>query len=246
MMQNVAEKPMTLTEKTQGLFVKLHDKRWIKRFTVANSQSDRISLLNSYNIQTQEEEAVIQLLLDKLSPPKISITFESLVRAELEEVQKNGDVLTTREAEREWQEKIDAAILLDRAQQKHMVETHYLQVKKYLPNVSLEDFFPEAQTVGLPKKELPISPPMAAAAQETTNPSVSTKVYPDGLTFDSPLTDLKGLGVASLERLSAEGITMVGPYFELTADEATTILKTPIITAKHRDFFRKTITPNLI
>lgn len=245
--------PMKVSNKTQGLLSQLHDQRWVRTFLSASKMEDRISLLRAYNVQEQKEEAIIQFLLDKLDPPKSSVTFESQVRNEKDLAeQKSGKSIQTPEEEKYWQDRINKARAMDQEAQAHMLMQHYQAVNEVLPEVTLQDYFPGAVVsppsmvdTSVPKHDIVQDGTVQSQENELkTIPVEVVKKYPDNLRGDDEVTKLPGIAEASAKRLTDANIITISQLFAMTYEQATAVLKTPLVIARYKDFFEKTIIVN--
>lgn len=253
-MSSLNDAPMKVSAKTQALMDKLHDKRWIKTFLSAKTGEDRLSLLRNYNIQTQEEESVIQYLVDRMAPPRASVTFESQVRFEMEEQAKDGDIIQDPQQEAYWETRLDEARKQDLNSEYKALEAHFSEISKIIPEITREDYFPSHLHVfAFPHKATssPVQNPPEVTLSATSTVSEPTQPKPveppPGVApGDEVVTSLKGISTASAERLNEAGIFTAKQFFALTYEQAVQILKTPLVAAKFKGLFATSPTPATI
>lgn len=77
--------------------------------------NDQVLWLKSYSISNPVEEALIQHLLDKMTPSKLSQSEESKVRRAMAEEAAKGIEIDSPDKEAEWESRIQEARLKDKA-----------------------------------------------------------------------------------------------------------------------------------
>lgn len=113
---------------------------------------ERIFWLRSYQDPTPIEESLLQLALDKIEDPKISVTEESKVRRELAEMASKGIEVDSPEMEAEWQEKLSNARMLDAENLRKVKEERANAMKGKKIEKNDEDAL--SQVVGLGDKSI--------------------------------------------------------------------------------------------
>ena len=141
---------------TENLMGRLNPK-WVERFRKLKSHEQRVALLRDYPIQSGEEEAVIQLLIDKLDPAMPSVTRVTQVREEMQRDEAKGanseHGLDKPEGEKYWQEKLDTAAKLDEIDRKAVVTKRHEDIRKLFPGLlppKREDMKPDSPTDSWP------------------------------------------------------------------------------------------------
>lgn len=90
---------------------------------------DRITFVRSYEQPSPVEAQLLQMVLDKIEMPKVTLTEESKVRREMAEAAAKGHEIDTPEAEKEWEAKIQAARLLDEKRREEIKESRKITAK---------------------------------------------------------------------------------------------------------------------
>lgn len=217
----------------------LKDANWVKRFNACNKVDDKISLLRAYNTKEPQEEAVIQLLLDRLDPPRSSWTHIDQVKREQELEEAKGVQIDSKEQEAKWQEKLDEAYALDKAQEAAVMKGHIEEIQRLFPDIDIESFNISA---AIPKISIPH--PLAAKQEDEKKAIVTTistdtvvEVEPGFITPD--LSKLAGLSKVSVGRLNASGVYTQAEFFALNENRAMDILKSQAVVQKFKDKFVK-------
>lgn len=201
------------------------------------SHEHRVAWVRNYPIQTNEEEAVIQLLVDKLDPATPSVTRVSQVRDEMKEEETKGDKsghkLDTIEGEKYWQDRLDVAAKLDEEARKADIKRRHDDIRK---------FFPE-----LLGPEEPVAPPKVAnisVNMVTKEAKIAEEEFvpgPQNASIVGEENDLKsvpGFGKDTINKFMDKGIICQRQLFDLTYSQALLIAKTPLVLIKIKDKFK--------
>jgi hypothetical protein len=244
---------------SEQLLAKLNQK-WVERLKASKDMATRVALFRGYDIQTPEEEKIIQFFVSKIDPPKSSVTTESLVRAELEAAEAKGVSITDPALEAEWEKKIATAREADRKSQLEEMAKQFTEIKSVLGDiVTEEDFFgsmaQDIKAMGQPEKEKgtddldQFSPVANMKKQDPVTPpapAVIVEGYPEGVTPDTDVSDMKWIGAAILEKLNANNIFSASQFFALTYDQAVEICKSPLTPTRYKKYFQSSQAPQLI
>lgn len=217
-----------VTQKALDLGI-LKNKGWLARFSQAKSLDTRLQLLRAYNTQNQQEEALLQLIIDRLDPPKSSVNNVSMVRKEMEVLEAKGYKIDTPAEEEKWQKKLDEASALDSAFQKEVLDQHMKQVQTLFPDLDISMFLPSgivqvSSKVPLKDKSTP------GAAINVGSPAAQTTKKMD--VVPTPLERLEGLPPIAMEKLKAANITTVEAFFALGQKGAQEIIQNEVTVAR--------------
>lgn len=238
------------------LLAKLKDKKWVEKFTNSKQYEDRLKLIRNYNVLEKEEEAVIQLLVDRFDPPQSSVTAVDLVRDEMakEEMKgwPSGKDLTTAEGEAYWQEKLDIAETHDAKERKRIINEHLREIDGLLPDLNLlGDLQEEEQQPAKINRDTPAD--VAGPGEGVSTDNEKTEDLPEGnLNFKLPpkaptstvkkavaLKALNGMNAEAIEKLKKSGIINADQLFQLTYENALEIVGSPLVLDKLKDKFSK-------
>jgi hypothetical protein len=212
----------------------LKNKAWIKNFNSANSFQKRIAWLRNYNVQTKDEEAIIQLLVDKFDPPKASVTKVSQVRKEMELLEAKGQKIDNPKDEAMWQAKLDEAAALDKVEQQAVLDQHMAEIQKLFPDLDISMF--------LPSGPVHISVAHPLEAEKKSEPinvgSPAAQTFKDEKIVPTPLERLEGLTVASQDKLKAAGVNDVEAFFALGYKKALEILQSEVVVSRFKNRFK--------
>jgi hypothetical protein len=228
---------------TENLMSRLSPK-WVEHFRKLKSHEHRVAWVRNYPIQTGEEEAIIQLLVDKLDPALPSVTRVSQVRAEMQqEESKGGDAshkLDTPEGEKYWQDKLDEAQRLDDIDRKSDVSRRHEEIKKLFPDLLPADYMVPSVPATPVVPTLTVNPETKAAmlADPMNEMPPSTPVVPSD-TDERNLITVAGFGKDTINKFMDKGIICTEQLFDLTYSQALAIAKTPLVLAKIKDKFKK-------
>lgn len=216
-----------------NLMAKLSPK-WVEQFKKLKSHEARVAKVRDYPIQNSEEEAVIQLLVDKLDPAKPSVTRASQVRAEMEKEEAKGTQSEHRiddpEGEKYWQAKLDMAEKMDEDDRQADIKRRHDEIQKYFPDL-LPPKGEELKEKKIP--ELIVSP-------ETKEVVLKTPAK-DDKSWLHDLDNVPGFGKDVILNFNNSGITCQSQLFNLTYGQALVIAKTPLVLAKIKAKFKPEI-----
>jgi predicted flap endonuclease-1-like 5' DNA nuclease len=236
---------------TQDMLAKLSDKNWVETFKKTTRLDFRIALVRNYNVQNQEEEAVMQWLINHLDPPRPSVTQTDIVRAEMAQEESNGykdhpeHNVETPEGEEYWQNRLDKAQEEDARRSEETLIKSYEEIKKRLPDIN----FPDIQ-----RKHGPIEKPdtpkltvnMKTGKIRETQDEVEVKqekkeekpAMPKPQEESKKLKDLPGFGEGTVAKFKEAGIMDTDKLFELTYDQAKKIAGTHLVLRAIQDKFK--------
>lgn len=217
-----------ITQKALDLGI-LKNQGWLARFAQAKSFDTRLQLLRAYNTQNQQEEALLQLLIDRLDPPKSSVNNVSVVRKEMEILEAKGYKIDTPAEEEKWQKKLDAASILDAAFQKEVLDQHMRQVQELFPDLDVSMFLPGGAVEVSSKVPLKDNS-VPGAAINVGSPAAQTAKKMD--VVPTPLERLEGLPAIAMEKLKAANITTVEDFFALGQKGAQEIIQNEVTVAR--------------
>lgn len=224
---------------TDNLMSRLSPK-WVEHFKSLKSHEHRVAWVRNYPIQSGEEEAIIQLLIDKLDPPTPSVTRVSQVRQEMQQDEAKGEKslhrLDTVEGEAYWQDKLDVASKLDADDRLAETKRRHDEIKKLFP-----DLLPEEKE----EQKIMAAPSIPSI---TVNPTTNEAKLDDGSTKAEPpktaepsgmdLLSVPGFGKDTVNKFIDKGITCKQQLFDLTYSQALLIAKTALVLAKIKDKFK--------
>jgi len=222
----------------ENLMSRLNPK-WVERFKKLKEHEKRVALIRDYPIQSPEEEAVIQLLIDKLDPATPSVTRVSQVREAMQREEAKGATaehrLDTREGEEYWQKKLDEAAKLDELDRAAEMARRHAEIKKLFP-----ELLPSAsnQPNNQPLSRVPaVTVNMKTGEAKIGVPAVSRPSSPQVPVTDS-LNAVPGFGKKVVDSFMSHGVTCQKQLFDLTYSQALAIAKTPLVLAKIKDKFK--------
>jgi len=227
---------------TENLMARLNPK-WVERFKKVKGYQQRVALVRDYPIQTHEEEAVIQLLVDKLDPAMPSQTRVTAVRAEMQRDEAKGvgaeHRLDTPEGEKYWQGQLDSASSLDELDRKAEVARRHAEIRKLFPGLLVDE---EGGKEAPPSSSLPaitVNPKTkeATVADPTQKNAPMPNPVPNGATTED-LSTLPGFGKKTVDNFIEHGVVCQRQLFELTYSQALVIARTPLVLAKIKDKFK--------
>lgn len=229
---------------SESLMAKLNPK-WVQRFKALKSHEQRVALARDYPIQTGEEEAIIQILIDRLDPARPSQTRVTAVRDEMQREEAKGTnsehKLDNIEGEKYWQERLDTAGKLDEIDRKAEVKRRHDEIRKMFPNLLplVEPEFMEPNVSTGPKPTITVNPTTKEAKiAEPGAPAAMPNPVPNGATV-SDMKDVPGFGKNTIENFKTRGIICQKQLFELTYNQALAIARTPLVLVKVKEKFQK-------
>ncbi len=225
---------------TDNLMSRLSPK-WVEHFKTLKSHEHRVAWVRNYPIQNGEEEAVIQLLIDKLDPAVPSITRVSQVRQEMQQDEAKGEKalhpMGTIESETYWQDRLDVAAKLDADDRLADTKRRHDEIRKLFP-----DLLPPEETV----EQKIMAPPSVPTL--TVNPTTNEATLSDPSSDPAPLKvaepsgmdllSVPGFGKDTVNKFIDKGITCKQQLFDLTYSQALLIAKTALVLAKVKDKFK--------
>jgi hypothetical protein len=211
---------------------------WVEHFKKLKSHEHRVAWTRNYPIQNGEEEAVIQLLVDKLDPALPSVTRVSQVRDEMQRDEAKGDKaghrLDTQEGELYWQDRLDAAMKLDQTDAKAELKRRHDEIRKLFPDLlGLEEL--EPSTTKAPVISVNPDTKEATIAEPEFTPGPESAVTTDQ---EKDLINVAGFGKDTVRKFMDKGIICQKQLFDLTYSQAISIAKTPLVLAKIKDKFK--------
>jgi predicted flap endonuclease-1-like 5' DNA nuclease len=228
------------TNVTENLMSRLNPK-WVERFNKVKGHAQKVALVRDYPIQSGEEEAIIQLLIDKLDPAMPSVTRVSQVREEIQRDESKGTAAEHRldnpEGEAYWQERLDTAANLDEIDRKSEVTRRHAEIKKLFPELTLEA---EATTAKVEKTPTITINPTTKEAKIAETPPANTTKLPSSqpATGTDDLKSVPGFGKKTADNFIERGIVCQKQLFDLTYSQALAIAKTALVLAKIKDKFK--------
>lgn len=222
---------------TENLMARLNP-AWVEHFKKLKSHEHRVAWVRNYPIQNGEEEAVIQLLVDKLDPALPSVTRVSQVRDEMQrdeaKGEKAGHRLDTPEGEQYWQEKLDVAMKLDQEDAKNELKRRHDEIRKLFPNLLGPDELEPAVTK-VPTISVNPETKEAKIVEPEFTPGPESAVKTDQ---EKDLIDVAGFGKDTVRKFNEKGIICQKQLYDLTYQQALSIAKTPLVLAKIKDKFK--------
>lgn len=223
---------------TDNLMGRLSPK-WVESFKKMKSHENRVAWVRNYPIQNGEEEAIIQLLVDKLDPAVPSVTRVSQVREEMQKDEAKGNKsdhgLDTVEGETYWQNRLDVAQQMDEADRVADVRRRHADIKKLFPDLLPQE---EEATIPLPKTpSISINPATKEAViTETKFDSPPSNAVSE--TQGNDLDTVPGFGKDTINKFMDSGIICQKQLFNLTYSQALLVAKTPLVLAKIKARFK--------
>jgi hypothetical protein len=209
---------------------------WVAQFKKLRSHEHRVAWVRNYPIQTGEDEAIIQLLIDKLDPAVPSVTRVSHVREEMQKDEAKGDKalyrLDTPEGEAYWQEKLDVAAKLDSEDREAEKKRRHDEIRRLFPDLMAED---EISTTKPRNASIPsISVNVGTGEATVPGDEKKTPQAPTAGENKIDLMNVPGFGKDTINKFIDNGITCKEQLFNLTYSQALAIARTPLATKGQR------------